>query len=299
MGHPRKLTLAIPAIALGLIAADVAHAETTYFQELLINGDFETGDLTGWEEDNAYGGRKWEVLTGPTGASFMSPADVSSSFASPFNAGPVSMPWGTLLQQIDLESLTFPTIEVEIPGSASGSTSGPTLGDHGIVPDSTLYPTFDGSQGGSFPVTTPTGTGSGSGPSTTTTTTVPLVPTDRLDISVEAIYGYDRVGFEVRFLAGDGTVLRIDDLGQHGYLPDIGEGPWDGTSKLVEDSVLIPDGTRFISFWGRTELVNGSWLDAGFDNASLLLQLEPSVAVPEPASLGLLAAGGLLLRRRR
>ncbi|MEM6314129.1 MAG: PEP-CTERM sorting domain-containing protein [Planctomycetota bacterium] len=293
MGYPCKLTLAIPAVALGLIAADVAHAETTYFQELLINGDFETGDLTGWEEDNAYGGRKWEVLTGPTGASFMSPADVDSSFASPFNAGPVSMPWGTLLQQIDLESLTFPTIEVETQGSTPDDGG---LGhDRLTFPASDPYPDMAHGTGTTFGVP---GSGNGTG-STSTTTTVPLVPTDRLDISVEAIYGYDRVGFEVRFLAGDGTVLRIDDLGQHGYLPDIGEGPWDGTSKLVENSVLIPDGTRFISFWGRTELVNGSWLDAGFDNASLLLQLEPSVAVPEPASLGLLAAGGLLLRRRR
>ncbi|MEM8874410.1 MAG: hypothetical protein AAGD32_09135 [Planctomycetota bacterium] len=284
------------ALAVGTaITASSAFGQVEFFQELLVNGNFETGDYTGWEEDNAYGGRKWEVVTGPLGASGMVPTD-ESQFATPFNAGPISMPWGTLLQAIDLDSLTFPTIIVGGDASQNRSnvetvvfpsTDQANLPYHipGYVPPGDGPAPSDGPDPGDGPNNGPV--------------EIELVPTDRLNVSVEAIYGYDTVEFELRYLDEDGQVLRVDDLGKHGYQPEINEGPWNGVNKVVTDEVIIPENTRYISFWARTELVLGTYIDAGFDNASLQLELVPGDPVPEPGGLAVMALGGLLLRRRR
>lgn len=65
--------------------------------ELLVNGDFETGDLTAWTQTAPGAPLEWGVVTGPVGGFGISSPD-GSQFATPWAMGP--NPASTTLEQI-------------------------------------------------------------------------------------------------------------------------------------------------------------------------------------------------------
>ncbi|MEL7238370.1 MAG: hypothetical protein AAGK78_05865 [Planctomycetota bacterium] len=129
--------------------------------------------------------------------------------------------------------------------------------------------------------------------------TLPDVHTGNARVAFEAIWAYDAIRFDLEWFAAgayddDGHPLDLTSLGS------VDMGSYGGVNGSGVDEYLeilaIPDGATHVRFNAIGELTDGSWLDAGFDQASIVL----ASPVPEPA--GLAAAGllaGLAMRRRR
>ena len=112
-------------------------------------------------------------------------------------------------------------------------------------------------------------------------------------VRVDAYTARDRVGFELVWLTDDATggLVPLDavDLGEYG-------GSNGGSLAQVDGVYDVPLGATHATFRSIARLTDGYWIDAGFDNASLLM----AQPIPEPATAGVLAlaAGALALRRR-
>ena len=112
-------------------------------------------------------------------------------------------------------------------------------------------------------------------------------------VRVDAYTARDRVGFELVWLTDDATggLVPLDavDLGEYG-------GSNGGSLAQVGGVYDVPLGATHATFRSLARLTDGYWIDAGFDNASLLM----AQPIPEPATAGVLAlaAGALALRRR-
>ena len=79
-----------------------------------------------------------------------------------------------------------------------------------------------------------------------------------------------------------------------------GAGGSTPNSTPFSQSFSFVSGTRFISFFATAELLRGSYIDAGFDRASILVDVKPKTNVSSPNGYSLLVLGfiSLLISRR-
>ncbi len=176
-----------------------------------------------------------------------------------------------------------------------------------IVGDGPAWDALDGSIGafpfgpadGGYFATTWTGTDSdwtlGVTRSTLAqTAALPVHANAMARVRVDALTARDTVRFDIEWLADDGagglSPLSSIDLGTYGGLTG-------GSVDAVDRVLDVPAGATHVSFRAEAILTDGYWVDAGFDNASIVM----AQPVPEPTSAGL--AGVALLacaaRRRR
>lgn len=189
--------------------------------EVLSNGDFATGDLSGWTQSAPITPLEWGVTegTGPIGAYVMQSSD-SSFFATPWMEGPNPQST-TLFQRVDLETL-----------------------------NASLQGTFT--------------------------------------FSAEAIYANDRITLSYELYDTSLNLLTSQVV-------FTGLGGMSASNVAVSQMYSFLPGTRYISFVATGRLVNGIYIDAGFDNASILVDASPVSTVPEPNNLSLFALGMILL----
>ncbi|MGQ8364349.1 hypothetical protein [Glaciecola sp. 1036] len=102
--------------------------------------------------------------------------------------------------------------------------------------------------------------------------------------SAEAIYANDRItlGYELY-----DTNLNL--LASQIVFTGLG-GPSANNQSISQTFSLVSD-TRYISFIATGELINGSYIDAGFDNASILMEVRQASAVSSPHALMLFVLG--------
>lgn len=194
--------------------------------EILLNGDFETGDLTGWTQATpVLPPIEWGVTTGAAIGAYSLVSSDNSHFASPWIEGPNPLAT-TLIQVFDLTTLTDELI-------------------------------------GTF------------------------------TFSAEAIYAEDRISLGYQLFDFDAQPL-------HSELVFTGAGGTAPNSTPFSQSFSFVSGTRFISFFATAELLSGSYIDAGFDRASILVDVKPKATVPSPNGYSLLVLGfiSLLISRR-
>lgn len=123
---------------------------------------------------------------------------------------------------------------------------------------------------------------------------LPTVHTGEARVTFEAIWAWDGIDFDLEWLAEDAaapgtfTSLGQVDMGQYGADESV-----DYATYL--EFLTIPDGSTHLRFTATGVLANGTWIDAGFDRASIVL----ASTTPEPASLGTLGLVSLLALRRR
>jgi hypothetical protein len=124
--------------------------------------------------------------------------------------------------------------------------------------------------------------------------TLPGNATGSLLARFDAYTSFDRLDVHLDWLADDGLGGFVDlgtvPLGSFGDLPETRVDAYRNAHPIVE-------GATHVRFRAQGILTDGTWIDVGFDDASLVVA---SVVVPEPATAGLLVllAGGTLLRRR-
>lgn len=188
--------------------------------EILSNGDFATGDLSGWTQSAPTAPIEWGVTLGdPIGAFDLESPD-GSFFASPWMEGPNPLST-TLFQRVDLDTL-----------------------------NATLLGTFT--------------------------------------FSAQAIYADDRITLGYELYDASLNLLTSEVV-------FTGLGGTSATNVGVSESYSFLPGTRYISFFARGFLVNGTYIDSGFDNASILVDVSPVSSVPEPNSLSLFVLGMISL----
>ncbi len=107
-------------------------------------------------------------------------------------------------------------------------------------------------------------------------------------VRFEAIWAYDAIAMELDWVDASGGLLERVELGDFGGRPGVG-------NEAYRQVVPIPAGATGFVFRGLAQLKDGSWIDSGFDHASVVI----ATPIPEPASGAALAAALLLLRRRR
>ncbi len=192
------------------------------YDEILINGRFEAGNLAPWITANTTAGPAWRLASGTAGQFPFGPAD-NSNFATPWTTG--SWPMGTTSS---LEQLA------DLPMDRQGEAL----------------------------------------------------------IRFEAITSWDRIRFEIDWLAelpgGGHSVVEHVNLGEYG-------GATGALNYEYESTHLVPISATHVNFRATGLLANGSWIDAGFDNASIVLAVTP---VPEPTTVLLLAIAPLALLGR-
>jgi hypothetical protein len=191
------------------------------FDNLLVNGDFATGDLFGW---TFAGTPAWQVSTTQVGQNPFGPGN-GNAFANTMSAG-----------RFDLGSTSSLTQTVLLPGNI----------DPQVLVEFTAYSAFDS-----------------------------------IDVHVDWL-GPDPQN------VGSLVVVRTDHLGKYGNIPT-------GSTDVVSQSLLKPDAATHVTFRATGNLDNGTWIDAGFDDARLTV----ATVVPEPAVATMLAVGGLIALRRR
>src|SRR5690606_38050810 len=108
-------------------------------------------------------------------------------------------------------------------------------------------------------------------------------------VRFEAIWAYDQVRFDLTWVDEDLNALERVDLGTFGGRPDVG-------NDAFQALLTVPAAATSVRFSSTAVLADGTWIDAGFDHASIVM----ATPVPEPAGvLAMAGLAGLLLRRRR
>jgi len=188
------------------------------YQELLVNGDFGTGDLFAW---TFVGPPAWQVSLGEVGLHPFGPGE-SNPFANALSSG--RHPVGTT---VDLWQ----------------------------------------------------------------TAMLPEGIDEELLFSFAALTAFDALHVRAEWLdlaAAEPALVRSDDLGSFGRQQ----------SAVRDDVALVlvrPAEATHVTFRATGELADGTWIDAGLDDASILA----AVPVPEPAAAGVLAIASLVALRRR
>ncbi len=123
------------------------------------------------------------------------------------------------------------------------------------------------------------------------TAALPADIAPQVKVSLDAFSFFDRLDVEIEWLVDLGGILQtlsVDDIAMSGAVPTT-------SSDNISTVLTIPDTATHFTFRATGHLVDGSWLDAGFDNASVLA----ARSVPEPAVAGVLAMASLIALRRR
>jgi len=120
------------------------------------------------------------------------------------------------------------------------------------------------------------------------TTTVTGLPANNYDVYV-LYWSVNNADWSIRAkLSTDASFVEYDDGAHAGFVAGTDTGISVGTVDLYEAKIGTVTGTSFAVDVLNTTLASRTWYDG-----------VAFVALPEPASLGLFAAGGLLLIRRR
>ena len=196
-------------------------AQAVYI-EVLTNGDFETGNLTGWTQTVPVSPQEWGVVSGSVGGYGIHSPD-NSFFATPWGEQP-NPSQVKLTQLIDISTI-----------------SGTLLSYNAAV-------------------------------------------------AFNPIYSTDGIELLLEYFDASGASLGNTSLGYWvGSLPQA----YNGTFNAI---VTMPTNTGKVAFSAIGQLNAGVAIDAGFDNASLKLDL-----IPEPGTILLLVTGmvGIAAAARR
>ena len=110
-------------------------------------------------------------------------------------------------------------------------------------------------------------------------------------VRFEAVWAYDAIAFELTWLDAAGAAVGpAVSLGTYGGRPGVG-------NDLFRQVLPVPADATGFAFTAAARLADGTWIDAGFDRASVVT----ARPVPEPGALAAawVGAGALLAQRRR
>jgi hypothetical protein len=111
---------------------------------------------------------------------------------------------------------------------------------------------------------------------------------DEATLGGDAFAAWDAVELDVLWYDNSGTLLRQDSLGR------VGDSAG-GVAASPDLTVAVPTAATSVTFIGEAFLLDGNWIDAGFDNASIRL----SRMIPEPTTAAVVSMATLVLLRRR
>lgn len=176
--------------------------------EILINGDFEAGDLTGWSQLLPSAPQiEWGVTSGAAIGAYSLASSDGTRFASPWVEGP-NPSITTLFQIVDLNAL-----QVDL--------------------------------------------------------------TNTFTFGAEAIFAEDKISLGYQLFDSNQQLLFTNTLFS-------GSGGASPNTTRISQSFSFVTGTQYISFFATGELLSGSYIDSGFDQASILAHLKPQASVTSP-----------------
>lgn len=189
--------------------------------EILINGDFETGDLTGWSQSlPSAPSIEWGVTSGAAIGSYSLASSDGTRFASPWIEGP-NPSITTLFQIVDLNAL-----QVDL--------------------------------------------------------------TNTFTFGAEAIFAEDKISLGYQLFDSNQQLLFTNTLFS-------GSGGTSPNTTRISQSFSFVTGTQYISFFATGELLSGSYIDSGFDRASILVHVKPQASATSPNSISFLLSALVLL----
>ncbi|WP_334050114.1 hypothetical protein [Alteromonas gracilis] len=188
--------------------------------EILINGDFEAGDLTGWSQSlPSAPSIEWGVTSGAAIGAYSLASSDGTRFASPWVEGP-NPSITTLFQIVDLNAL-----QVDL--------------------------------------------------------------TNTFTFGAEAIFAEDKISLGYQLFDSNQQLLFTNTLfsGSGGTRPN---------TTRISQSFSFVSGTQYISFFATGELLSGSYIDSGFDRASILVHVKPQASATSPNSISFLLSALVL-----